>query len=1114
MKCPKCQFDNREGAKFCGKCRTALSQVCPYCNSENPPENTFCDECGQKLVEEAGPEKAAPESEGERKHVTVLFSDLSGYTAMSERLDPEEVKEITTSIFGQISKVIDKYEGFVEKFVGDAVMALFGVPKAHEDDPIRAIRAAKEIHDLVDSLSPELEKRIGQPISMHSGINTGLVVTGDVDIEKGTHGVAGDTINLASRLGNLAETGEILVSGDTYRLAEGHFSFEALEPATVKGKAEPIQVHKVISLKEKPITLHRLSGMRADLIGRKMELVQLREAVENLRQGKGRIFSVYGEAGTGKSRLVEEFKTSLDLEEIQWLEGHAFAYSQNIPYFPLIDLLNRVFQIEEADPPEKIRERIESGIEDLVGKKDDIIPYLGSLYSLSYPEVEDVSPEFWKSRFQDAVRTILSALSRKAPTVFFLEDLHWADHSFVELLRNALLQVQHPAIVLCVYRPTFNLFTSHQLSGMAKIYREIRLQGLSSSEAQDMLESLLKTESIPADLRRFVQDKAEGNPFYLEEVVNSLIESGTLIQDNGSWIVAKRISEAEISSTIHGVITGRLDRLEKETKRILQEASVIGRTFFYAILKKATELRKDIDQCLRGLEQIDLIRTKALQPDLEYMFKHALTQEVVYKGLLKKERKEIHERIGFVMEELFQDRLPEFYETLAYHFQKGRSIHKAVYYLIKSGEKSLNRFALEEAHQYYQQAHELLSPKQDKTEEDKDLLFDLLEKWSLVHYYYGTFRDLVPLLQTHEALSDSMEDKGRRGMFYAWLGMALWGVGENKGSYHNLRKALTLGEDAGDIRVIGYACTWLALACIELGLLDKGIEYGERAKVIAGQIPSDQYLYFKSRGDLGYLYYNRGEAGKALEAGKDMVDYGVEHSNIRSQAMGHAVIGWGYLAAGDYQAAIRSFQQVEEIAVDPFYSTVWSYFKGVAHFFVGQLHEAEAAFEVAEKCTKAGFDALEILLPVALGLMEIAKGRMGKGLNTLLEARKLLQEADWKTSSVLLEYILGKVFLGIALREGEISLSTMMKNVGFLIKTYPTAARRAEAHFEKAIEVAGDIRAKGTLASAHLDLGNLHKAKGRYEQAREHFSEAIQLFEQCEADVFLNKSKEALASLD
>ncbi|MGD8985332.1 MAG: adenylate/guanylate cyclase domain-containing protein [Desulfobacteraceae bacterium] len=1114
MKCPKCQFDNREGAKFCGKCRTALSQVCPYCNSENPPENTFCDECGQELVKEAETEKTAPEPEGERKHVTVLFSDLSGYTAMSEKLDPEEVKEITSRIFSDISKVIDKYEGFVEKFVGDAVMALFGVPKAHEDDPIRAIKVAREIHELVDALSPEVEKRVGQPISMHTGINTGLVVTGEVDMEKGTHGVAGDPINLASRLSSLAGAGEILVGPVTYRRAEGHFTFEALEPTTLKGKAKLIQVHKVISPKGKPITLHRLSGIRADLIGRKMEVVQLAEAVENLREGKGRIFAIYGDAGTGKSRLIEEFKNSLDLEEIQWLEARAYAYSQNIPYFPLIDLLNGVFQIEEADPPGKIRKRIESGIEDLVGKKDDVIPFLGSLYALSYPEVDRVSPEFWKSRLQDAVLTILSALARRAPTVFCLEDLHWADNSFIELLRNAVIQVSYPAIVLCVYRPTFSLFRSHQLSGPTEIYREIKLQSLSSSEAQEMLESLLKTESIPTDLRRFVQDKAEGNPFYLEEVVNSLIESGTLIQDNGRWIIAKPISEADISSSIHGVIAGRLDRLENETKRVLQEASVIGRTFFYAILKKATELKIDIDQCLRGLEQIDLIRTRALQPDLEYMFKHALTQEVVYNGLLKKERKEIHDRIGLVMEELFRDRLPEFYETLAFHFKQGQSIHKAVYYLMKSGEKSVNRFALEEAHQYYQQAYELLYPKQDKTEEDKDLLFDLLEKWSLVYYYYGSFRDLVPLLQTHEALADSMKDISRRGMFHAWLGMALWGIGELKGSYHNLRKAITLGEEARDLRVIGYACTWLPLPCTELGLLDKGIEYGERAKIIAGQIPSDQYLYFKSRGDLGYLYYNRGEAGKALQAGRDMVKFGEEHSNIRSQAMGHAVVGWAHMAAGDYQAAISSFHQLEEIAVDPFYSTIWSYFKGVTHFLMGQYNEAEAAFEVAEKCREAGAGILTQLLPAAWGLLWIAKGRMGKGMSILLESILNFERLEWKCSYALSEYILGKVYLGMALGEGEVNLSTALKNLGFLLKTIPFAARRAQSHLTEAIDAAQEIGAKGTLASAHLDLGNLHKSKRRNEQARDHLTEAVKLFQQCEAEIFLNQAKEALASLN
>jgi class 3 adenylate cyclase len=340
MKCPKCQAENPETKKFCRKCGGKLLLSCPQCGAEILPDDHFCGECGQNLKGAVETEESAPALEGERKHVTVLFSDLSGYSAMSEKLDPEEVKEIMSRIFGEIAQVVAKYGGFIEKFVGDAVMVLFGVPKTHEDDPVRAIRAAREIHDLIEDISPEIEKKIGQPISMHTGVNTGLVVTGEVITEKGIHGVSGDTINLASRLQGLAKAGEILVGQDTYRQAEGHFTFESLEPTMVKGNADPVQIHKVLSQKEKPVTIHRLSGLRADLVGRKAELAQLEEAVENLREGKGRIFSICGGAGTGKSRLLEEFKATFDLDRIQWLEGHAYPYSQNIPYFPLIDLLN------------------------------------------------------------------------------------------------------------------------------------------------------------------------------------------------------------------------------------------------------------------------------------------------------------------------------------------------------------------------------------------------------------------------------------------------------------------------------------------------------------------------------------------------------------------------------------------------------------------------------------------------------------------------------------------------------------------------------------------------------------------------------------------------------
>ena len=1113
MKCPKCQFENPEQARFCNECGNKLELACPECGKVNPLGSKYCNECGQRLEEVVEAEKAAPELEGERKLVTVIFSDMSGYTAMSERLDPEEVKEITSRIFGRISKVIGKYEGFVEKFVGDAVMALFGVPKAHEDDPVRAIRAAREIHDLVEALSPELEERVGRPLSMHTGINTGLVVTGEVDMEKGTHGVAGDSINLASRLSGLAKPGEILIAPDTYRQAEGYFTFEALEPTTVKGKTEPVQFYKVISQKEIPVTTHRHSGLRADLVGRKVELTELREAVEDLGTGKGGIFSICGDAGTGKSRLVEEFKAHLDLEKIKWLEGHAYAYAQNIPYFPMIDLLNRVFHIEEGDSTEKVRQKVESGVEDLVERKESIVPYIGSLYSLSYPEIEEVSPEFWKSRLRDALQMILSALALRAPTIYFLEDLHWADPSFVELLRHVLIEVRQPAIVLCVYRPVFNLFTTQQSRSMAKVYHEIRLQDLSSSEAQGMLESLLKTDNIPSDLRRFVQDKAEGNPFYLEELVNSLIETETLIRDNGSWKVTRTITETDISSTINGVISGRLDRLDKETKRVLQEASVIGRAFFYEILKRITVLKHDIDGFLRGLEQVDIIRTRSLQPDLEYMFKHNLTQEVAYNSLLKKERQAAHERIALVMEQLFPDRLPEFCETLAFHFKQGRSPLKAVDYLIKSGEKSLKRYAVGESHQYFNEAFDFLSSKSDRTKEEDGLLIGLLIKWALVFYYRGDFKGLTDLLYAHEDLAESIEDNARLGMFYAWLGFSLWTRDRIRDSYDYLLKALDLGEKIHDQEVVGYACMWLAWTCSVLGLLDEAVKFGERGHEIAKSIPGDHYLYFKSLGGIGFARSFMGDGKGAIEGGKVLLDYGRKHSNIRSMVMGHYITGLGHRGTGDNPSAIKYFERAIQVSADPFYSHFPRLDLGITYLLDGQFQEAEDALkEVLTFSRNFGTEGPGSMAYACLGVVTIFKGHMSNGLKMLEESIRSSKENESKYLYSFYEILLGMVYLQIVQGEGERSLSTMFKNIGFLVKNVPFAGKKAEDHFNKAIEVAKEIGAKNFQGLACLNLGLLHKAKKRTEQARKCITEAVQLFEQCEAEAYLKQAKEALAS--
>jgi class 3 adenylate cyclase/tetratricopeptide (TPR) repeat protein len=1128
MKCPKCQFENPDGVKFCGECGAKMEKICPQCNFSNPPGFKFCGECGYDLRR---PEQAPPRDgsepvadgilttsgaiEGERKYVSVLFSDMSGYTAMSERLDPEDVKEITSRIFGEISQIVGKYDGFIEKFVGDAVMALFGVPKAHEDDPVRAIKAAREIHDLVQAISPEVEEKVGKPLSMHTGINTGLVVTGEVNLEKGTHGVAGDTINLAARLSGLAKADEIIVGLDTYHQAEGYFAFEGLEPTKVKGKTEPIQIYKALSPKEQPSMTHRHHGLRADLIGREVELAQLGEAAQMLRHGKGAILSICGDTGTGKTRLVEDFKATLDPKEIQWHQGQAYAYSQNTPYFPLIDLFSRAFQIKDGDAPESVRDKVESAVESLVGKREDIIPYVGSLYAISYPEVEEVSPEFWKARLQKTVQAILSGLAQRAPTVICLEDLHWADPSFMDLLRFLLSEFRYPALFLCVYRPTFSLFTSHELSGLGMQHQEIQLHDLSPSEAQIMVESLLKAKTIPQELRRYIQENVEGNPFYLEEVINALIESETLIRDNGTWSLSRPISQSDMPSTIHGIISARLDHLEKESKRILQEASVIGRAFLYEILKRCTQLKEQLDRHLTGLERLDLIHARSLQPDLEYVFKSALTQEVVYSGLLKKERRAIHERIALVMEQLFRDRIPEFYETLAFHFKQGHSTLKAVHYLIKSGEKSLGRYAVEESHQYFKEAFDLLTHKPDRTREENGLLIELLIKWSLVYYYRGDFREQVDLLSAYRDLAESLDDKTRLGMFYAWLGFSLYFRARLKDSYEYLLKAFELGEEIDDQQVIGYACTWLAWTCSELGSLEEAILYGERAQKISKHIPSDQYLFFKSLGGIGYACFQKGDRKRALETGTAILDYGQRHSNIRSIVMGHFITGLSSFVDGDFQASIDACNKAVQTAADPFYSQFPRFLLGSGFTQNGQFQEAEEALqEVASYSRGFGCEILGTPAHALLGLVSIAKGQMGQGLKMIEEALLACHENQRRSWYASIEHVLGQVYLQIVEKTAPVSLTTMAKNIGFIIRNVPSAGKKAEDHFNKAIEVAKEIGAKGTLGQAYLDLGLLHKAKGKTDQAREYITKAIQVLDQCETEVFLKQAKEALASLE
>jgi len=727
VKCPQCQAENREGAQFCGECGRKLEAICPVCGKTNPLRSKFCDGCGQALIQTTHPlepETAAfvpgPSPEGERKHVTVLFSDLSGYTAMSEKLDPEEVKEITTRIFGEVAKIVDRYEGFVEKYIGDAVVALFGVPKAHEDDHLRAIRAAREIHEIVNTVGLPPEEKIGRRLTFHSGIATGLVVTGEVNLEKGTHGVAGDTINLASRLSGIAPPGEILVGESTYLQANGAFSFDKLEPVALKGKAEPVIPYKLVKEKAEATRGLATQGISSPLVGRSAELAAIRTCVNRLVDGQGGILSVIGEAGLGKSRLMAEIRRHFERENLLWLEGRTLSYGQKISYWPFKEILRQYADITDDDSDTEAWEKFETKITDLFGEAaNEILPYLASLVgldvkgelgkNLAYLDGDSMGKQVYLTS-----RRFFERLATTRPLVLVFEDLHWADESSTLLIEHLFPLINRVPLLLCgVSRPETNVPAARLQETAVKDYErrytEIRLNPLSPTESTDLMNNLLKIENLPGRVRQVILQKAEGNPFFLEEIMRTLIDRKVVLSEGGHWKATSAIETLVIPDTVQGVIMARIDRLDEELKAVLRTASVIGRSFLYRLLKAVAEAVRELDERVERLENMELIREKQKAPELEYIFKHALVQESTYESILIKKRQELHARVASAIEALFFDRIEEFYSVLAYHYAKAEDWNKAQDYLFKAGDQAGRIAADAEALSHYEQALETYS---------------------------------------------------------------------------------------------------------------------------------------------------------------------------------------------------------------------------------------------------------------------------------------------------------------------------------------------------------------------------------------------------------------------
>ncbi len=664
---------------------------CPKCQTENPTNAKFCNECGVALNDSSLSSHCIPIREAERKRITALFSDLSGYTAMTTKLDPEEVKEITSRIFDGSREIIRKYEGFIERFAGDGFLALFGVPKAHEDDPIRAIQAALEIHGFVESLNPLYQNRVGRALTMHSGINTGLAVTADVNPEKGTHGVTGEAVNVGARLSDLADAGDILVGAETFRASQGHFAFEALNPVKVKGKSEPIPIYKLLSENSHLSSIRSGRQVSSEMVGRDREMDKLEFQVMKALNGEGSIVNVIGEAGIGKSRLMAELKKKEVMKRVTLLEGRAISIGRNLSFHPIIDLLKQWAGIAEDDREISAFHKLENAVKEVHPEEtEEILPFLATLMGMKLTgkhaeRIKDTKGEALEKLILKNVRELLIKGSASRPAIFLMEDLHWADASSIDLLEALYhLAENHKIVFINVFRPGYLEAGHNKIATLGQKYpgryAEVEIRPLEKADSEELIANMLHIEGLPHSLKDQIVGRAGGNPFFIEEVIRSLIDEGVVVQGERGFEVTRKINDVVIPPTINDVLMARIDRLDEKTKELVKVASVIGRSFFDRILKDVAVSIEDVDERLAYLKDIQLIREQKRLQELEYLFSHALAQEAAYESTLLQKRKALHLKVAKSIENIFQGRLHEFYGMLAYHYGSGDALEKAEEY--------------------------------------------------------------------------------------------------------------------------------------------------------------------------------------------------------------------------------------------------------------------------------------------------------------------------------------------------------------------------------------------------------------------------------------------------
>jgi len=1122
--CPRCRRSNPAHAKFCLGCGGSFVLTCTRCATALPADASFCLECGQPVGTPAAPRHVSPEAytpkhlaekiltskaalEGERKQVTVLFADLKGSMELLANRDPEEARRLLDPVLELMIEAVHRYEGTVNQVMGDGIMALFGAPVAHEDHAARACYAALSMQESVKRYAEEARHAHGVSIQIRVGLNSGEVVVRAIGSDLHMDYTAvGQTTHLAARMEQLAAPGTTLLAPSTLALVEELVAVTSLGLRSIKGVAEPLEVFDLTGAGQARTRLQAAArrGL-TQFVGRHNEAEQLRRAHELAAKGHGQVVAVVGEAGVGKSRLVYEFARSQRREGLKVLEAASVSYGKGISYLPVIDLLTNYFEIDNRDELGNVQEKVTSRVLDLDRALEPILPALRALLDLPVQDQawDKLAPHARRQRTLDAVRRLLLREAREQFLVVIFEDLHWIDGETQSFLDRFVESLNSARLLLIVdYRPEYQ----HSWAGKT-YYSQVRLDPLPVDTSGSLLDSLLGDDSGLAPLKELLVKR--GNPFFLEETVQALVETRVLAGKPGQYQLTQPVRTIQVPPTVQAMLEARIDRLDAEYKRLLQIASVIGKDVPHSLLQAIADLSDDVlHRGLDNLQTLEFLYESSLYPNLEYSFKHALTHEVAYGGLLEERRRALHARIVDAIEAQHADRLNEHLEQLAHHAHHGALGEKAVRYLRRAGLKAADRTALKDARTWFEAALEVLR----KMPNDRPFLeqaCDIRLELRPILTQLGEISAGTTLLREVETFAERLQDELRRTRAAVYMIGQHSQQGELDDALRGGYRVLETTDQLGD-----------------LGLHIQATSYLQVAHYLAGEFETVVHLALRNLATL-------------------TADWGSEHLGVLRTGVG----GLPITSVHDRWLLIRSLAELgrfvegethraeiiklADLSQNP--HTV-----GMAHFAVGTLHSIKGEWAQARAFLERGIElsvagnALLLLPPnVAECAWVLAQlGEQKDAVRRLQEGRERLARhigVGGMGTSGRTYCALGRACLKLGRSDdarefvtralecspGQKSVAAHAEHLLGDIARHPDRSDldASEMHYRKALELAESLRMRPLGAHCHLGLGRLHSRIGKRQEAQDHLTVARTMYREMDMRFWLEQAEAELKEL-